>query len=347
MRVVDVNTSRNYLNYLNSAKSSFADDLEAISSGNRFNAMSDDVSAATKVMNLRMDLSSAETQLNNIAAVSDTLVLAENSMDAVSELLTRVNELGIKAANDPQGDAGRAAIAQELAALADEFIIYANSKTSGGQFIFGGINASINPAFSVDPATGEALYNGVNVNDIQKKADGSYFYMDNTTTPPSEVSIPLEDTIHADIGIGLEMIGSNVTDDSAFLASFSGLDAFGFGVDPTTGISNNIYNAIKDLQASVESDDQELMGTATTQISTMADEFRATLADMGAKVNFLENMETRLEGNVDQYKIRIDDLMGTNDEEAVQALALSEYVLEAIQALGSRTLPNSLMSFLR
>ena len=79
----------------------------------------------------------------------------------------------------------------------------------------------------------------------------------------------------------------------------------------------------------------------------MTDDFRGNLTDMGSKTQFLETMQGSLENNVDSYKIRIDNLMGTHDEEAIMTLSSDEYVLKAVQQMGARILPLSLMDFLR
>ena len=47
MRVADKTTQRNYLKYLNNARTDYAETNMKIASGNRFTKLSDDVSAGT------------------------------------------------------------------------------------------------------------------------------------------------------------------------------------------------------------------------------------------------------------------------------------------------------------
>ena len=53
MRVADSTTVRNYLGYLDQAKTNYATTNLRIASGERFSAISDDVSAGTRVLRVR------------------------------------------------------------------------------------------------------------------------------------------------------------------------------------------------------------------------------------------------------------------------------------------------------
>ncbi len=344
MRVADSSMNRNYLKYLSGAKNDFATTMEQIASGNRFTKLSDDLSAGSKVMNIKMDKYNAETQLKNIGTISDELAIAEDAMLQVRDLLSRANTLGIKAGNEPQGSSGWEAIAKELDAIAKELHAYSNT-IFGERFVFGGTNSSDTPPFSIAD-DGMLEYNGIPMEDIQKRADGTYFYMADEGGVMVEKEIPLDEKVYMDIGLGIKMSGSNVDPDTAFLVSHSGIDIFGFGEDPTTGYSNNIFNALVELKDAVNAGDIDEIGALTDNLDELANTFGAHLSDMGARVNFLENMETKLETSIDTYTVRIHELMGTDDAEAVQTLAQDEFILQAVQQMGSRILPNSLMSYL-
>ncbi len=346
MRVADSSMTRNYLKYLTGAKSDFATTMEQISTGNRFTELSDDVSAGSKVMNIRMDMYNTETQLGNIGSISDELTIAEDAMSQTSELLTRVHALGVKAGTETQGTAGWDAILKEVEAITKELLAYANS-TFGEKFVFGATNSSDDPPFDLGD-DGNLIYNGVPINDIQKRADGTFFHSVETTPGVfEEVDIPMDGDVYLDIGLGIKMTGSNVDPDTAFLVSHSGIDIFGYGTDADTGYANNIFNALNEFQGALESGDIDEIGALNDHITDLANTFRAHLSDMGARVNFLEGIEGKLETNLDTYKIRINDLMGINDAEAVETLAQQEFVLQAVQQMGSRILPNSLMDYLR
>ncbi|MBQ5883329.1 MAG: hypothetical protein IIW72_02260, partial [Clostridia bacterium] len=62
MRVADKTTQRNYLRYLNNARTNYAETNMKIASGNRFIELSDDVSAGTRMLNSRVELFKSEKQ---------------------------------------------------------------------------------------------------------------------------------------------------------------------------------------------------------------------------------------------------------------------------------------------
>lgn len=341
MRVSDRASARNYLKYLNQAKSAYAKTNEQIASGNRFERISDDVSAGTRVMRTRMDLYKSQKHLDNVQSVNEELSMAEDTMTSMQDILTNIHALTVKAASEEKGDAARSAIANEIKSLKGQFLSLSNSKY-GQKYLFGGSNASLTSPFEAD-GDGRLLYNGIDVSQISQDADG-YFYLD---TDGSRRAIPRDENVYLDIGLGVRMKESRVDPDTAFLVSYSGLDIMGFGTDPETGLPNNLYNLLTDLETAVRSNDQEMLGKCDTQLTSLTDRFRANLTDIGSKTNFLDTMETRLKSTVDSHKIRISNLMGTDDVEASTQQTMNDYVLKAVIQMGARILPVSLMDFLR
>ncbi len=355
MRVVDKSTTRNYLENLNSAKYELSKTTNQISTGNRFIKASEDVASATRVMYSRMDMYKAETHLANVEIVSDELEMAEDSMMSTSEILIKAHELAIRAMSEEKGDTGRDVISEEIRNLKDQILNFSNTKF-GNKFVFGGSNSSPIEPFTADPNTGDMLYNGVPVDDIQKDVSG-YFYnkndasgnpiIDPNTGLPQRFEIPMDEDVFMDVGLGIKMNESQVQDETVFKISYSGLDIYGFGKDPDTGYPRNIYNLLADLEESIASYDTDKIGEVDKHLSSAADTFTTNITDMGAKTDFLETMQTRLDKTVDLYKEKINGLMGTKDEEAIMTLTMNQYVLSAVQQMGSRILPVSLMDFLR
>ena len=76
-----------------------------------------------------------------------------------------------------------------------------------GQFLFSGSN-NYGAPFSVDKTTGKLSYNGVPVDDIERRKDGTYFYEDANGTIHD---VPLNEDIYMDIGLGIRMTGFKLT----------------------------------------------------------------------------------------------------------------------------------------
>ncbi len=338
-RIADITTSRNYLKHLNTAKSAYAKTNEQLASGHRFERLSDDVSAGSRVMYARMDLYTVEKQLDNVETIYDELSTAEDSMDSIEDLLVRAQELALTAMSEDKGEAGRQAIAAEVASLKKEFLQYANIK-QGDRFIFGGANASLLQPFEA-AADGTLTYNGIPVDSIMHDADGYYY----TDAAGDRQPIPMDEDIFVDVGLGLTMTGSTVDANTAMGVSYSGLDIMGFGVD-ADGNSLNIYNILNDIENNITNFDVDLLGETHTRLVDATDDFVTNLTDIGAKTNMLENLVTRYEKEIDSYRLRIDNLMGVDEAELATAITMNDFVLKAVTQMGSRILPTSLMDFL-
>jgi flagellin-like hook-associated protein FlgL len=229
MRVADRTTIRNYLKYLNNAQTKIAESTQRLASGNRFERVSDDVSAGSRVMRARMEKYKVVKQLDNVREANDELREAENAMVSINDVLTTAHAQKIlKALNDPTAESGRLALAEEIKAMKDEILQFANSQYSK-KYLFGGTNA-VSPPFTVSPSDGRILYNGIDADLIQKDTNG-YFYM----SAGVRKEIPMDREVYFDIGLGMRVTGPKdgpaVEPDSGFLISYSGLDILGFGRD--------------------------------------------------------------------------------------------------------------------
>lgn len=341
MRISDRTTARNYLRYMDKARTDYAATNERIASQTRFRRLSEDVSAGTRVLRTRTDLFKAEKQLDNVKSVNEEMATTETAMTAMSEILNNLHAKSIVGAlNDPKGE-GREAIANEVKIMKQELLQLANTKY-GQRYVMGGSNASNVAPFTMD-ANGKMLYNGIDVDSIYKNPDGKYAYKD---AAGDEVLVPMEEPVFMDIGLGIRKKGSTMDPGSGFQVSYSGLDVLGVGLD-AKGHPNNMFNLLTEIENNIRNYDREKLGELDTKVVEMTDKFRANLTDIGAKTGFLDTMEDRLKSSVDLQKKKIDNLMGVNDAEEATRQTMNDYVLKAVVQMGARILPVSLMDFLR
>ncbi len=336
MRVADRTSVRNYLKYFNKAQYNYAETNKRVASGKRFEKVSEDISAGSRVLRTRMAKYKTEKQRENAKEAGDELKVAENAMTAINDIMTNIHEYKVmKAKNEPTNNEGRQALAGEIKAMMDEVLKAANSQY-GKKYSFGGTNA-INPPFTVDKTTGKLLYNGVDMDTIYQDIDGKFY--------SGSVEVPMNEDIYYDLGQGMKMSGPEVNPDTAFKISYSGLDIMGWGVDG--GVSNNIYNVLSEIEKSIRVYDEANLAKYDEKLSNIMDSFRSNLTDIGAKTNYLENTIERFDLEIDGYTERIHDLMATNDAEEATNQMMNDYILKAVLQMGSRVLPLSLMDFLR
>lgn len=340
MRVADRTSARNYLKYLNKAKNDYAETNERIASGKRFTKLSDDVSAGSRVLQARAEKYKVEKQLDNVHVANEEMASAEDAMSAISDILSKVhNEKVQKAKNETTGDSGRQTISNEIKMLKKEILQFANTRY-GKNYVFGGTNAYAAPF--TESKDGKLLYNNVDVDLIQKREDGSYFY----TEGGEEIDVPMNEEVYMDIGLGIKMYGKAPDPNTAFSISYSGLNIMGWGTDKN-GNSNNIFNIISQIEKNINDYHPDALAKWDDKLSSQIDSFRTSITDIGAKTSFLETMESRLKTNVDSYTTKISGLMGINDAEEATNQTMNDYVLKAVLQMGSRILPTSLMDFLR
>ena len=155
----------------------------------------------------------------------------------------------------------------------------------------------------------------------------------------------MDDDVYLDIGLGIKMAGTAVDPSTGYKISYSGLDIVGFGKDED-GNSNNLYNALNDIEKALRDGDREKLGELNNKLMDQKKEFMANLTDLGAKTQFLETMETRLTNTIDDYTQRINNLMGVVPGEEETTLMMNDYALKAVLQLGSKILPTSLMDYI-
>jgi len=128
-----------------------------IATGERIQRGSEDPVAASRLRSLtRLEVRGA-TEEENAARLRQDLEETSNQISGVVSLIQRARELAVQAANDTQGESGRAAIADEIEQLADEMFTRSNAISITGAPLFSGTASA--PAFTRAP-DGTVTYAG-------------------------------------------------------------------------------------------------------------------------------------------------------------------------------------------
>lgn len=109
---------------------------------------SDDPAKVTAIGRINSALARQASYSTTLAAVGDRLTATEASVTGASDIMTRVKELTIQAANDTLSAADRASISVEIAGLRDGLVSLANSRDVNGSYLFSGTRVD-QPAFGV------------------------------------------------------------------------------------------------------------------------------------------------------------------------------------------------------
>lgn len=345
MRVADSTTQRNYLSYLDQAKTNYAETNLRVASGKRFTAISDDVSAGTRVLRVRDDLKKAEVYDSTVKSVNEQLSVTEDAITSINTALQNVHTKILKAQNSTTGTTGKDALANEISAIKGEVLQYLNTRYNNS-FVLGGSGSTSAP-FTVDSESGALKYNGIEVSKISyDSATGDYTYMDGAT----KKTVPMNSDVYADIGLGLKMTGSDVQSDTAFKISYSGLDVIGVSTVKTGAAANNFFDLLTKIEKTMRSDDagsSDTLGSLDEELVADTDTFAKFLTDVGTKTSYLDTIQTSIETKIDSYETQIKDLMGINDAKEATNQTLNDYVLKAVLSMGSKILPLSLMDYVK
>jgi len=141
-----------------------------IATGERIQRGSDDPIGAARLRALTRLERRGDTEEENAARLGQDLSEAANQIEGIVSILQRARELSVSAANDPVGENGRAAIAEELEQMAEEMFARSNTQSITGAPLFAGTAGS--PAFVRD-AAGVVTYNGNNQNGSVPVAPGT------------------------------------------------------------------------------------------------------------------------------------------------------------------------------
>jgi flagellin len=130
--VVAFNASRN----LGMSNSALGKSLEKLSSGYRINRAGDDAAGLVISQKLRAEISGLRQATRNSQDGISLIQTAEGALGEVHNMLNRMRDLAVQAANDSNDSAARTAIGAELTALTSEIGRIGTDTTFSGASVF-------------------------------------------------------------------------------------------------------------------------------------------------------------------------------------------------------------------
>jgi flagellar hook-associated protein 3 FlgL len=137
VRITNRMLNDNALRTLQTNYAGLAKVQEQVSTGRRLNRPSDDPARVRTAIKVRENLAALDQHLRNIDNAERTTSAAEQALASASDMMARVKELGIQAANDTFSVADRTAIALEVQQIGDALVGLANTR-SGEDYVFSG-----------------------------------------------------------------------------------------------------------------------------------------------------------------------------------------------------------------
>jgi flagellar hook-associated protein 3 FlgL len=143
---------------LGNVQGSLAKTQEQLSTGKQITKPSDEPDKASLVTRLESEIARQKSYQGNIKSMETRLLGEETALKNTSEVMFRMKELAVQAANDTLSAADRKTISLELNELRNQILSLANSQDSNGNYFFAGSRVSQVP-FGPD-AKGVIVYKG-------------------------------------------------------------------------------------------------------------------------------------------------------------------------------------------
>ena len=179
-----------------------------------------------------------------------------------------------------------------------------------------------------------------------KKADAS----GKPLVAPGGAPIAFNKPNYVDIGLGFELTGTGMDASAdprtAVVNNFSGVEAFGFGVD-ADGNPKNVYSLLGKVAADLRVGNSSTLSTDLDAVKAMHSALLTQVTDMGNRSDFIEQTSARLENdilNLQEVQNRVEavpleqEMMYNKDFEMSWMVTLQ---------LGSKILPPSIFNFLQ
>ena len=135
------------LNVIFDAQARLQKTQEALATGKKVNAASDDPVASAQITAVRAELSRLEVMQKNVNTAYDELAMTESALSSAEDLISRAREISVQGANSVLGAEDRAILATEIDAIRDQLFKLANTQSPMGEYIFAG-HATDRPAFA-------------------------------------------------------------------------------------------------------------------------------------------------------------------------------------------------------
>lgn len=268
---------------------------------------SDSPDKTTTITRLQSAIARQDSYVATIKTTLDKLSQQETALKSSSNILVRMKELAIQAANDTMSPQDRKEIAIEVAGLRDQVRSLANTQDVNGAFIFSGSRIDT------------AAY-GINV-------DGKRPYQGDQTVGYVPVGAQREvDNNRTGTQAFSRIIRTDQQGNKESVGFFKVMDDF---------VSALINNKPGEIQRSVG------------ELDTAQHGMTESIANVGSGMNVLESQQAVAEENILRMKTTLSDVKDVDYTEAITQMNKDMLALEAAQSSFSKISQLNLFDYIR
>ena len=291
---------------LGNVQGSLAKTQEQLSTGKQITKPSDEPDKASTVTRLESEMARQKSYQETLTTVQTRLTSQETSLRNVSDVLIRIKELTVQAANDTISAPDRKAIGLEIIGLRDQLLSQANAQDTNGNFLFAGSRSTQAP-YALD-ANGHITYQGdqsrmkVQVGDNRRM---------NANTPGSDVFLRV------------------IRDD---------------GKGNQVGV--NFFEALKDLSDAITNGLPKDMDRGLGEIDILQQGISNATAQIGSDMSVVDMQNSVLDETTLRLKSTLSDVQDLDYTEAITRMNKDQLALEAAQSTFAKIAKLTLFNYI-
>ena len=290
-----ISTSQLYdsaITQMNRQQSNVAEMQAKLASGKSLVKPSDDAEKATLIQRLNSAMQRQDVFELSLDRADSRIRMEETALSSAQNMLQRIRELAVQGGNGGLSNTDRTIIAKEVSSLRDALFSLANTEDESGNYIFSGT--------------------AVKTQAFLKDADGVITYAGNQ----GQTSIDISE---------YRQISINQPGDALFSSVSRTNDAGDQEVI-------NFFKVIDDFTDALESGGEFELSRGLEEISSVTDNMALSLADVGSRMNTVDNQRNILADTKLRYQELLSNAEDLDYATAVTKLSAQMLSLEAAQA---------------
>ena len=291
---------------LGNVQGSLAKTQEQLSTGKQITKPSDEPDKASLVTRLESEIARQKSYQGNIKSMETRLLGEETALKNTSEVMFRMKELAVQAANDTLSAADRKTISLELHELRNQILSLANSQDSNGNYFFAGSRVSQVPFGPY--AKGVIDYKGYQTRMVVAVGDNRRM----------NLNIP-----------GSDAFGNVVRSDGK-----GGRVGVGF------------FQALSDLIESVKGSNRVGIQQGMAEIDHLQQGISDAEAQVGTDLNVVDSQNNVLDEITLRLKTTMSDIQDLDYTEAITKMNKDQLALEAAQSSFAKISKLSLFNYI-
>ena len=291
---------------LGNVQGSLAKTQEQLSTGKQITKPSDEPDKASLVTRLESEIARQKSYQGNIKSVEIRLKAEETALNSTSDVMYRMKELAVQAANDTLGAADRKTISLEMTELRNQMLSLANSQDSNGNYLFAGSRVSQMP-FAPD-AKGVLVYKGDQARMVVGVGDNRRM---NQNIPGSDAftNVVRDDGKGGKVGVGF-------------------------------------FQSLGDLIDAVKGNNRVAIQRGISEIDSLQQGLSDATAQVGTDLNVVDSQNNVLDEITLRLKTTMSDIQDLDYTEAITKMNKDQLALEAAQSSFAKISKLSLFNYI-